>query len=230
MKIVSSKMESLLKFVAKRELEHYRGEMNVWTPSKKSRSENPDFRKELITFYQREDPNNHNNLICMVTNKSLPKEQVIASHIWKAASNGKNLDAFGLPARNVNTERNGFLAVKPIEDAFDDLRVCFVWNAMSLRLIFHVLDPTLSNVKVHPSLPDTFRAFHGGPLFCPPNAQPYKRLLGFHARLSFDRALQCGWISQVDYDQFVDYVALSTGEGNPIEAVEDALEQLLEED
>jgi len=68
-----------------------RRRLDVWTPSKVSRDENPDFKANLITFYNCADPtipSDPNIVKCMILNEFLPKSIVIGSHIYKASTYG----------------------------------------------------------------------------------------------------------------------------------------------
>lgn len=203
--------EKFMKVILKRTLDQdieYLAEN--WSESKRTKGEQKEFRTDLINFYQREDPQNPNNLICMVLNQSLPKAAVIASHIWKSCTRGKGLDRFGLDATDLNSPRNGLLLAEPIEKAFDVLDVCFVYNTFNKCLTFHVLNPALLQIVVNPLDPNsTFGQLHGRPLQHPANAVPYRRILGLHAKAAFRDARTKRWISDTDYNQFQDYLELS---------------------
>jgi hypothetical protein len=79
-----------------------------------------------------------------------------------------------------------------------------------------VLDPGLRNQVVHPSS-KTFDDIDNAILHCPKDNFPYRRLLSFHAKLSFTSALDNGWIDQDTFHAFKDYSNVSAGANSPVE-------------
>jgi len=68
--------EKLLHIVAKELVLQRRKRLDVWTPSKRSRSEQQEFKTGLVNFYDREDRDNHGNIFCMVLNRSYSRDKV----------------------------------------------------------------------------------------------------------------------------------------------------------
>jgi len=203
--------------VKKKQQEAELEKLDVWSESKRSEFEQPAFKNDLINYYQRQDPNNANNLLCMGLNQSLPKSDVIASHIYKHAF-PINLDAFGIDRTEINNPRNGLLLAKKIEQAFDIKHLCFLYNPINQQLVFRVLNPALLPVQIHNNYPDTFAALNNQPLQLPAGVYPWKRLLGFHAHCSYRYARQVQWITATDHDHFKqheDFVMKSVGAIDP---------------
>jgi len=206
--------------------------LDVWSESKRTKIEQQAFKTELINYYQRQDPNNPNNLLCMLLNKSLPKNEVIAFHIYKHAF-PTHLDAFGIDQAEINNPRNGLLLAKKIEEAFDVKHVCFLYNPITQQFTFRVLNPALLHpnppIQIHPNYPDTFDTLNNQLLQLPqvpavhPNLPvplifPWKRLLGFHARCCYRFARQLQWITAAQHDQFTQheqFVLASQGAVDP---------------
>jgi len=181
-----------------------RKRFDIWTSSKRTRSESQSFKQLLETFYQRVDPNDSNRLLCMVLNESHPRQSIIASHIWKYCTLGDGLDVFGLDFSQLNHPRNGMLLAKPIEEAFDTKGVCFMWNPLQKKIQLCVLDPGLLNKTVDPSA-KTFQDINGAELQHPPNNFPFRRLLSFHAEVSLKHALARNWIDEEKYKTYTDW-------------------------
>ena len=102
-----------------------RSRLDIWTPSKVTRKENPNFKANLISFY--ECNGSTGKIKCMILNEYLSTDIVIASHIFKAATLGKGLESFGLKPVDVHNKRNGILLyekimlhIRSIQD-----RICF---------------------------------------------------------------------------------------------------------
>jgi hypothetical protein len=146
-----------------------------------SDARDPAFKKALVAFYNRRDPQEPGNLFCQVLNRSYPSEDVIGAHIWKHATGGHHLDAFGLRAENVDSPRNGLLLARGIEQAFDKQQVCFLYDMFKKEIFLHVIDQSLNDQLVHPSTTRRFRDVDNAVLQCPPDCLPYRRLLAWHA-------------------------------------------------
>ena len=72
-------------------------------------------------------------------------------------------------------------------------------------IFLKVLDPSLIETLVHPNLPTKFADIDNRTLQHPPEAIPFCRILDFYAKLSFDRAINKGWIpASSDFDDFFD--------------------------
>ena len=228
---------TILGFLAKSAREARLEKLDCWTEGKRTKFEQTAFKDSLVQHYQRGVPGNTSHLKCMLLDKPLPRDQVRAAHIWKFCTQGEGLGAFGLVKTDLSNPRNGMLLCVPIEEAFDIKRVCFIYDPMQQALILHVLDPDLLNKRVDPTgtHPETFADLHGKPLHFPAGANntfagPYRRILGFHARVSFERAVRAKWITEAQYQQFQDYLTRSGGPDpeREMDAALDELQQLLD--
>jgi len=128
----------------------------------------------------------------MVLNKFLPRAFVRASHIWKRSTNGLDLDEFGLRPTDVHSCRNGLLLCEPIEQAFDVKDVCFLYDPFQQYIYLKVLNPSLLDNDV--SSREKFKDLDGKRLLYPEGNIPFRRLLNWHAKLSYANAQACGWI------------------------------------
>mmetsp|Transcript_53162 Transcript_53162/g.57699 ORF Transcript_53162/g.57699 Transcript_53162/m.57699 type:complete len:353 (+) Transcript_53162:180-1238(+) len=185
---------TLLKLVAEEVNKHRKSRLNCWeresartTGSKRS----PSFRKDVIKYYQRENPS-RNCVKCQILDEyvthAAAENTIIAAHIWKASTRGKDLDEFGLSDNDVNSARNGLFLTKGIEDAFDNLQVCFLYNKLTTQLFLWVADTKIRKHKIIGSDPrKKFSDVHQKPLCCPnQDAMPFRRILSWHARLTLE--------------------------------------------
>ncbi|KAK9806989.1 hypothetical protein WJX72_009719 [[Myrmecia] bisecta] len=86
-----------------------------WTEDQASASSVADFKDELVSRYSKKRHCSDGPLIyCMLTHEYLPRNVVIASHLWKRAW-WKYMEVVGL--EDINDSRNGLLLAKPIEQA-----------------------------------------------------------------------------------------------------------------
>lgn len=204
-----------------------RRRLDVWTPSKTSRVENPDFKANLINFYQRFDPSDPTIVKCMILDVFLPKHIVIGSHIYKASTLGVGLEDFGLKQTDLFNVRNGLLLYESIEKAFDVKELCFLYNAFSTTLILHVISKDLlSKTVINPTHSDivpasiahlTFSDIHGGTLQLPIDVSPFKRILSWHARCSVRYGRAMGWLTEEEEKSFKPYFETSDGAREPCE-------------
>jgi len=205
------RLEKRLLSVTKDIIKQKRARLDVWTPSKRSLTESISFKNALLEYYERREP--PSNINCMVLGKPYAHDKVKASHIWKHATHGKDMDCFGLSADDLSNPRNGLLLAEPLELAFDSKQACFYFDPFSTQLKFVVLDPQLlANKK--PIEPNgygllTWGDVDGKPLLYPKGKEPFKRLLSWHAYCSFKCAKALGWIDQTKYQLFKDYHKLS---------------------
>lgn len=212
--------------LAKEVVKAQRIRLDAWTPSKRSRDENPGFKSKLIKFYCCEHPTDNRLVKCMLLNDYLPKSSVIGSHIYKAATYGSGLEDFGLRVVDLWNERNGMLLYQSIEKAFDVKEVCFIYNSLRSQLCILVLKPDLLGEKVlspvdqstYPSLATiTFSDLNGRPLQLPAGIFPFRRILSFHAKCSLRYAVGMTWIGQETADSYLPYFDLSEGASEPNE-------------
>eukprot|EP00128_Syssomonas_multiformis_P001146 Colp12_sorted_trinity150504_noHs@13315 len=172
--------------------------LDVWTPSKRTRSQQVAFKQSVIQFYR---PKSRGNLNCMILNKCYPRDTVVAVHIWKKCTDGKGLRSFGLSETDVDDPRNGLLLVKPIEEAFDNKQLCFIYNAFNQKHECLIVDPLLGAKQVFKTNKRVrFSDIEGKPLCHPPNAIPYRRLLQWHAKCTIERAKRSKWLSNEDVE------------------------------
>ena len=194
-------------------------EYDIWTEQGRTAVEQSDFKKSLIKYYQRGPGTRiwrYGKLKCMVTNKWFSADLVIASHIWMTKTRGKGLSRFGLSVADLNNARNGLLMLKDIEDAFDKKQVCILYQpfgAVATRVfLIKILDPSIMGNTITGTL-ETFAMINMTQLSMPNNKFPYRRLLSFHARCSYKRARDMGWI---EASEVVDeYFHLSETASNP---------------
>jgi len=189
--------------------------LDPWTSSNKSVGEQKLFKTALIQYYRVAETNHGGaaHLQCMLTGQSFPRKSVTASHIWKKATNGKGLPAFGIDQDKIDDPRNGLLLLKGIEDKFDNKQLCFLYDFIHTKFECKILDPGLLKQTLdHPAQPGvrtslTFADIDKKSLILPPGIFPYRRLLNWHARMSFVNAKKQGW---VNLDAVVsDYFTLS---------------------
>lgn len=228
-----AQLQNLIIPLAKEAVVSQRRRLDVWTPSKASREENPDFKAKLITYYKSVDPTNPQAIKCMILNQYLPKNIVIGSHIYKASTYGSGLEDFGLKATDLYSERNGLLLYESIEKVFDVKEVCFLYNAFNMTLTLRVLRRDLLAMPVirtkdaalvPPSCASLlFSDIDGSVLQLPLGIFPYKRILSWHARCSVRFASNMGWITPEEAENFQPYFDTSLGASNPIELEEIAL-------
>jgi len=185
---------ALLKLVAEEVNKTRKSRLNCWeresartTRSKRS----PKFRKKVINYYQRES-SSRKSVKCQILDKNVTHEAaegtIIAAHIWKASTRGKDLEEFGLSYKDVNSARNGLFLTKGIEDAFDNQQVCFLYNKLTTQLFLWVAETKILKKQINGSNPPKkFSDVHQKPLCCPnQEAMPFRRLLSWHARLTLE--------------------------------------------
>mmetsp|Transcript_65440 Transcript_65440/g.98692 ORF Transcript_65440/g.98692 Transcript_65440/m.98692 type:complete len:86 (-) Transcript_65440:330-587(-) len=75
----------------------------------------------ISRFYQRESSSGQ-GVKCQILDEyvahAVAQNTIIAAHIWKASTQGRDLEEFGLCAEDVNTARNGLFLTRGIEYAF----------------------------------------------------------------------------------------------------------------
>ena len=161
---------------------------SAWTTGSQ---QNPRFRQKVIRYYQRESLS-RKSVKCQILNEYLPhavaQNTIIATHIWKASTRGKDLEEFGLCTKDINNARNGMFLTKGIEDAFNNQQVCFLYNILNKELCLWVADAHILLETIEGSKPPKkFADVHQKPLHCPDeNHMPFRRLLSWHARLTLE--------------------------------------------
>ena len=200
-----------LEFVTKEVIIQHRIRMDNWTESKRSKEEQESFKEVLIAFYQCMHPSDPKLLRCMVLGDFFPRQLVIASHIWKHCTNGEGLEEFGLRENDLSNPRNGILMCKEIEKAFDTKRLCFLVNRINTdNLVLKLLDPFLVNPATSPLVisgysPLKFCDIDEQYLQHPVGNLPFRRILDYHAKLSFTKAINRDWLAaESKFDDFFD--------------------------
>ena len=197
----------VLQFVSKEVIIQHRRRMDIWPSSKRTRIEQSDFKASLIQYYQCQHATDGGLVKCMILNEYFPKGLVIASHIWKYCTQGEGLEEFGLKESDINSPRNGILLCQEIEKAFDEKKLCFLIDRISSgNLQIKILDPALASeliISSHSS--KTFADICGWHLQHPPENMPYRRILDFHAKCSYRKAISRGWLAPDSaFDDFFD--------------------------
>jgi len=209
------RQNKILKFVADEVVIQHRLRMDIWTPSKRTREEQQEFKASLNAFYECQHESDPNLLQCMVVRDFFPREKIIASHIWKSCTHGVGLEEFGLDANDVSNPRNGILMCQDIEKAFDSKQLCFLIDRIrSDNIVLKVLNPALLDVQVIPGLSSlTFRDVDGRSLKHPESNLPFRRILNFHSKLSYKNAIARKWIP--NDATFTDFFAMSINASIP---------------
>lgn len=184
----------LLKLVSEEVNKNRKSRLNCWEKESARTTESkrdPNFRKKVIRYYQRESSSGK-SVKCQILDKYVTladaQDTIIAAHIWKASTRGKDLEEFGLCAEDVNSARNGLFLTKGLEDAFDNQRVCFLYNTLHKELCLWVADAKMLPKTIEGSNPPKkFADVHQKPLRCPDESHmPFRRLLSWHARLTLE--------------------------------------------
>ena len=200
--------------IAKEVIIQHRLRMDCWTGTKRTKIEQRSFKDSLAAYYERINASHPNKLKCMIMEEYFPFHQVRAAHIWKYSTNGVGLFDFNLKENDVNCERNGLLLAEAIEEAFDVKKVCFLVNPLDPeKIILKVLDPSILLSVVCPGVATKFEDIDGAQLMHPDGKIPYRRILHWHARLSYNAAIKRGWIE--NSETFTNYFDLSIGGSIP---------------
>lgn len=213
------KQSKTLEFVTKEVVIQHRIRLDIWTESKRSQVEEQTFKDALIAFYQRQHPSDPQLLKCMVLHDFFPRHLVIATHIWKHCTHGEGLDEFGLQESDLSNPRNGILMCKEIEHAFDTKRLCFLVDRINTgNLVLKVLDPALLNPASPPLVISgysalTFFDINGYAVQHPIDNLPFRRILDFHAKRSYQQAINRDWLEASS--TFVDFFDMSIGDSIP---------------
>ncbi|PRP72942.1 hypothetical protein PROFUN_17083, partial [Planoprotostelium fungivorum] len=180
----------------------------IWTTSKISRGENSKFKKHFIKQYGVQYTKNRKKFVdveCQMTQQLLNSRGnhspcVKASHLvpyWCAAL----MTVFGVRTDDINNARNSLLLCSAIEEAFDQLQLCFIVT----------LQGNFQSVVLNPALPSkkTFSSIDRQNLHLPSGLQPYRQVLSVHAHKAHHEAFGLGWIDQNQLNTFIDYHTLS---------------------
>lgn len=157
------------------------------------------FKDSLVNYYQRADTNF--NLRCMITNQSYARKYVRASHLLKRCTDGDLMHYFGLEP-NIDHPRNGLLLLDPVEQLFDRKDLCFLYDPITQQFQAKLLNINLRNETMcaedGTSFNQTYGSVDGLVLQLPQGIFPYRRVLSLHAKFSYSRALNRGWIAPTE--------------------------------
>jgi hypothetical protein len=160
MKIVMLNVEEKVSYAASEVLATNRRLNNPWlsdvktTKSDTSRAGN--FRETLAQYYDKTciDPL---KVKCQYTGlegvgdakiaKNLSAHHVKAAHLIPRATRKETLRRLDLSVRDVNSVRNGLLLLATIEEAFDNLRLSFIPNALG-QFALKIWDPSIRDTKI----------------------------------------------------------------------------------
>jgi hypothetical protein len=212
------KINKKLNIVTKEVIICRRIRLDIWRSSTCSPQEQTDFKESLINFYNCSDPSDPNILKCMVLDRFFSRNKVRASHIWKFSTGGEGLKDFNLLPLDLNSPRNGLLFCESIEECFDVKDVCFLIDRIHSENIFiKVLDPFLLDPLTSPIVADgcplKFADIDGLPLQCPNGNLPFRRILDFHGKCSYEKAINKGWLPPDS--TFTDFFNMSIGSSIP---------------
>ena len=212
------KQSRVTKVIAKEIIISHRARMDIWTSSARTKIEGTAFKDSLIAFYGCAHPTDTDLVKCMVLDAFFPRHLVRASHIWKHCTEGEGLKEFGLEPRDLSNPRNGILMCNGIEQAFDVKKLCFLINRITSENLFvKVLDPALLDLALSPIVCEgsitKICDIDGNQLRCPLENLPFRRILDFHAKCSYEKAINKGWIEQDS--SFEDFFDMSVGSSIP---------------
>jgi len=132
---------------------HVKRELMFTTSKHSSRPSNGIFKEKLIEFYGvdttgpldlNKDWTRH--IRCMMTNQLFTQKDVTAAHLIGYSM--RHYAPMLLGMKDLDSPRNGLLLLKPLEDAFDDSRICFSYDKLMDSFILHILDAEYLDKKV----------------------------------------------------------------------------------
>ena len=119
-----------------------------YTSGKVTQQRDPSFRHDVLRSYgytRAQCNNNAVKLPCLILDCDIPRDSLVVGHIFKHewAAVSQRIMNF-----DINDTRNGLPVFKPIEDAFDTLRLCIIVEetVAAEKFIVKVLDPSLLDV------------------------------------------------------------------------------------
>jgi hypothetical protein len=190
------------------------------------------FKEKLLNYYGYNDPTNQRRrdygfmgkksaIRCMLTNDFFPASIVIASHLFRYGWKSYSKEAMDLD--DIDDPKNGLLLFKPLEKAFDEYRISFLYNRSSEKYELKVVDSSwkdktlisqlntlqLKELRMYGrktsfNFQTTFGSLEGFPLILRPDKLPYNRCLNFQARLARHYALKSGRMKE-DEPDFQDF-------------------------
>lgn len=119
-----------------------------YTSGKITQQRDPSFRRDVLQSYgytPAQCDSSAARLPCLILDRDVPSESLVVGHIFKHewAAISQRMMNF-----DINDARNGLPIFKPIEDAFDTLRLCIIVEetVAAEKFIVKVLDPLLLDV------------------------------------------------------------------------------------
>jgi hypothetical protein len=173
----------------------------------------------IVKAYNREDPT---KIIKALLRALFPIKLSFFLLLSLIATQGQDLEEFGLKASDVNSVRNGLLLAEAIEQAFDIKGVTFIYHPLRKCFLLKVLDPSLHAKLVSPSTSSKFSDIDGWPLQHPQGKEPYKRLLYWHSVCAYDYAKRMEWMKTEEVPENI--LDLSAGALLPSLDLEELLE------
>lgn len=179
-----------------------RKELDCWHTNSRTIIESEEFKDAVLEMYHcNQTPC---NAMCVVLGQLFPRNEVRAAHIVKRETQGDTMHFYGLEKSKIDDPRNGIPMLEPIELAFDRKQLCILHNPANQELRMKVLNPELllkplksQQGKVYKKQNGTLYTFADVDekvLQLPHGVYPYRRCLSMHAKFSYSKALQWGWI------------------------------------
>ena len=176
------------------------------------KSDNQAVKVDCINYYNNSALTRLPKIIsCQFLGIDFPTSQVTCAHIFqkKWAKSRTIIDL-----KEINDVKNLLLLFKPIEVAFDEGRICFLWDDVASQFTMKVLDPAIKTKTVldlarrhfdysetipNPILYTTFETLEGSALNTG-EVLPLKRCLAFHAsRARFEAIHIHQWFTPEDF-------------------------------
>lgn len=199
----TAQFQNLIEELKTQEIRRMRNALNCWRTNYRTMVESAEFKRSVINYYERAvDVDSTGKIItarCMVSNEVFCYNELTPVHLVKH-STPHLMRCYGLLPSDIDNPRNGVLILKAIEESFDRLDACFLFDSFTGKISFKVLRPDIMDCRIYPSShagTRTFSDIDGAELKLPTNTTgscPYKRVLSMHAKYAFARALQYGWI------------------------------------
>ncbi|KAF0733512.1 hypothetical protein Ae201684P_005214 [Aphanomyces euteiches] len=181
-------------------------------------SKRKSFKTSLLNYYGYNDPTYQRRrnygiwrkksaIRCMLTDQFFPESIVIASHLFRHGWKSYSKEAMDLD--DIDDPKNGLLLFKPLEKAFNEYRISFLYNMSSKKYELKVVDTSWKDKTLISQLDTTqlnelrnygektrfhfqttFGSLEGFPLILRPDKLPYNRCLNFQARIARQYALK----------------------------------------
>jgi len=153
----------------------------------------------LFEFYYPGQEKKSDKLPCMVLKKEYDANEIQELRICTV---GKELKKLGFKKKESESPRHSLLVAKQIETAFNEKKVCFLFDSEKQKLRFKVLDPSLLETTVEPST-KTFSKINEKSLHLEKGVSPFRSQLNWQAKQAFALAKENKWIT--DEDEYKPY-------------------------